>query len=70
MSRKRPGSTIREKENKRIRQLPGGGLLLDLLNLVSSMRQRSRGETANVLRVVEDRLQLIRTKMTKLHDAD
>ena len=65
MSRhQREGKKGREHENRRIRSgCPGGGGLLDLLNLVSSMRQRSRGEIADVLRVIEDKLQLIRIEM-------
>lgn len=60
------GKKHREKANKRIRvACVGGGLVLDLLNLVSSMRHRSRGETYDVLKVVEDNLQKIRGEMAK-----
>jgi len=58
--------------NKKKRQLynaairaecPGGSELLDLLELVSNMRHRAVGETAQVLKVVEDRLQSTRLEM-------
>jgi len=60
-------------KNKKSRQLynaairaecPGGGELLDLLELVSSMRGRvSSADEASKLQAIEDRLQLIRERM-------
>jgi len=60
-------------KNKKSRQLynaairaecPGGGELLDLLELVSSMRGRTNtADEASKLRTIEDRLQVIRERM-------
>ncbi len=66
---------LREKygKNKKSRQLynaaireecPGGGELLELLELVSSMRGRTvTAEEASKLQTIEDRLQIIRERM-------
>ena len=66
---------LREKygKSKKSRQLynaairaecPGGGELLDLLELVSSMRGRvTSAEEASKLQTIEDRLQVIRERM-------
>ena len=66
---------LKEKygKNKKSRQLynaairaecPGGGELLDLLELVSSMRGRvASADEASKLQTIEDRLQLIRERM-------
>lgn len=66
---------LKEKygKNKKSRQLynaairaecPGGGELLDLLELVSSMRGRvASADEASKLKTIEDRLQLIRERM-------
>jgi len=55
----------RQLYNAAIRaECPGGGELLDLLELVSSMRGRvSSVDEAAKLRAIEDRLQLIRERM-------
>ena len=60
-------------KNKKSRQLynaairaecPGGSELLDLLELISSMRGRTNSaDEAGKLRIIEDRLQLIRERM-------
>lgn len=57
----------KERYNKAIRaESPGGNELLDLLQLVSSMRGRAKDrETAECLRVIEDRLQAIRNAMVE-----
>jgi len=66
---------LRDKygKNKKSRQLynaairaecPGAGELLDLLELVSSMRGRvTSTDEASKLQTIEDRLQLIRERM-------
>lgn len=68
---------LREKygKNKKSRQLynaairaecPGGGELLGLLELVSSMRGRvSSADEASKLKTIEDRLQVIRERMLR-----
>ncbi len=54
----------RQLYNTAIRvECPGGSELLDLLELVNHMRQRAHGETAQILKVVEDRLQQSRLGM-------